>query len=250
MDRKVGVVTGAGGDIGIAVCEELARRGVGVLCVDRTQDFADRAAGAIRGLGGIAETAVADVSIEGDVAGYASRCRDIWGEANFFLNLAGIEGAQAPLMSYPTDMWDRVMNVNLRSMFLGLKAMFPLLHHADTPRIVNMASTGGLTATPMLAAYGASKHAVIGLTKTAAIEFARYGIAVNALCPGPVEGTMMGRIQEGEGGKSYERYETTTPQWRYGKPLEVAQLAAFLLLDCPMYMTGQAIGIDGGLTAA
>jgi len=128
--------------------------------------------------------------------------------------------------------------------------MFPLLHHADTPRIVNMASTGGLTATPMLAAYGASKHAVIGLTKTAAIEFARYGIAVNALCPGPVEGTMMGRIQEGEGGKSYERYETTTPQWRYGKPREVAQLAAFLLLDCPMYMTGQAIGLDGGLTAA
>ncbi|MFN8506496.1 MAG: SDR family NAD(P)-dependent oxidoreductase [Dehalococcoidia bacterium] len=250
MDRKVGVVTGAGGDIGIAVCQELARRGVGVLCVDRTEDYADRAANAIRALGGIAETAIADVSIEGDVAGYASRCRDIWGEANFFLNLAGIEGAQAPLMSYPTDMWDRVMNVNLRSMFLGLKAMFPLLHHADTPRIVNMASTGGLTATPMLAAYGASKHAVIGLTKTAAIEFARYGIAVNALCPGPVEGTMMGRIQEGEGGKAYERYETTTPQWRYGKPLEVAQLAAFLLLDCPMYMTGQAIGIDGGLTAA
>ncbi|MCC6387801.1 MAG: SDR family oxidoreductase [Dehalococcoidia bacterium] len=250
MDRKVGVVTGAGGDIGIAVCQELARRGVGVMCVDRTEDYAERAANAIRALGGIAETAIADVSIEGDVAGYASRCRDIWGEANFFLNLAGIEGAQAPLMSYPTDMWDRVMNVNLRSMFLGLKAMFPLLHHADTPRIVNMASTGGLTATPMLAAYGASKHAVIGLTKTAAIEFARYGIAVNALCPGPVEGTMMGRIQQGEGGQAYQRYETTTPQWRYGKPLEVAQLAAFLLLDCPMYMTGQAIGLDGGLTAA
>jgi len=249
MDRKVGVVTGAGGDIGIAVCEELARRGVGVLCVDRTQDFADRAAAAIHALGGIAETAVADVSVEGDVSGYASRCRDIWGEANFFLNLAGIEGAQAPLMSYPTDMWDRVMGVNVRGMFLGLKAMFPLLHHADTPRIVNMASTGGLSATPMLVAYGASKHAVIGLTKTAAIEFARYGIAVNALCPGPVEGTMMGRIAQGEGGKAYERYETTTPQWRYGKPLEVAQLAAYLLLDSPMYMTGQAIGLDGGLTA-
>lgn len=249
MDRKVGVVTGAGGDIGVAVCQELARRGVGVLCVDRTDELADRAAAAIKALGGIAETAAADVSIEGDVAQYASHCRDIWGEANFFFNLAGIEGAQAPLMSYPTEAWDRVMSVNLRGMFLGLKAMFPLLHHADTPRILNMASTGGMTATPMLAAYGASKHGVIGLTKTAAIEFARYGIAVNALCPGPVEGTMMGRIQQGEGGHAFERYEQTTPQWRYGKPLEVAQLAAYLLLDSPMYMTGQAIGLDGGLTA-
>ena len=115
--------------------------------------------------------------------------------------------------------------------------------------IVNVSSVGGVVAMPGVAVYCATKYAVNGLTKTAAIEFARYGIAVNALCPGPVEGTMMGRIAQGEGGKAYERYETTTPQWRYGKPLEVAQLAAYLLLDSPMYMTGQAIGLDGGLTA-
>lgn len=252
MDRMVGVVTGAGGDIGLAVCAELGRRGVGVLCVDRDSAGVERAAAACREAGGIAEVAVADVTHEGEVFSYADRCRELWGEANFFFNNAGIEGVESPLANYPVEAWDQVMAVNLKGVFLGLRAMLPLLRHADTPRIVNTASVAGLLATPMLAAYGASKHAVIGLTKTAAVEFAPYGIAVNALCPGPVDTQMMRRIEAGVAPGAAEaakqRYEQTIPMGRYASLNETADIAAYLLLDSPIYITGQAIALDGGLS--
>lgn len=252
MDGKVGVVTGAGGDIGLAVCEALGKRGTGVVCVDRTLALAEKGAQAVRAGGGSGEAAAADVSVEGDVVAYAGRCRELWGLAHFFFNNAGIEGAEAPLLTYPTDQWDRVLAVNLRGVFLGLKAMAPLLRHGDTPRIVNTASVAGMIATPMLSAYGASKHAVIGLTKTAAVELAPHGIAVNALCPGPVESAMMRRIEAGvapgAASAAKARYEATVPQGRYAQLSEVAELAVYLLLDCPVYLTGQAIALDGGLS--
>jgi 3alpha(or 20beta)-hydroxysteroid dehydrogenase len=250
MDRMVGVVTGAGGDIGTAVCAELGRRGVAVLCVDLDATAVERAAKVCREAGGIAEVAVADVTHEGEVFSYADRCRELWGEANFFFNNAGIEGAEMPLANYPVDAWDKVMAVNLKGVFLGLKAMFPLLRHADTPRVVNTASVAGLIATPMLSAYGASKHAVIGLTKTAAVEFAPYGIAVNALCPGPVDSMMMRRIESGvapdAADAARQQYEQTIPMGRYASLTETADIACYLLLDSPIYLTGQAIALDGG----
>jgi len=254
MDRRVGVVTGAGGDIGAAVCVELGRRGMAVLCVDRDTAAVERAGIACRAAGGLAEVAVADVTHEGEVFSYADRCRELWGEANFFFNNAGIEGVEAPLANYPVEAWDRVLAVNLKGVFLGLKAMLPLLRHADTPRIVNTASVAGLQATPMLAAYGASKHAVIGLTKTAAVEFAPYGIAVNALCPGPVDSGMMRRIESGVAPGAAEaarhQYEQTIPMGRYATLSETADIACYLLLDSPIYITGQAIALDGGLSVS
>jgi NAD(P)-dependent dehydrogenase (short-subunit alcohol dehydrogenase family) len=109
-----------------------------------------------------------------------------------------------------------------------------------------------MIATPMLAAYGASKHAVIGLTKTAAVELAPLGIAVNALCPGPVESAMMRRIEAGVGSgdtaAAHDQYRAMIPQGRYAHVEEVADLAVYLLLDCPTYLTGQAIALDGGLS--
>ncbi|MGK2965041.1 MAG: SDR family NAD(P)-dependent oxidoreductase [Tepidiformaceae bacterium] len=254
MDGRTGVVTGAGGDIGFAVCSALGKRGVSVLCVDRDLPAAERAAQAVRDAGGAAEAFQADVSVEGDAVAYSSRCRELYGEASFFFNNAGIEGAQAPLASYPTDAWDRVMSVNLRGVFLGLKEMYPLLRHGDTSRVLNTASVAGLSGTPMLAAYGASKHAVIGLTQTAAIEWAPNAITVNAICPGPVQSKMMGRIEEGiapgAGAAAHEGYARTIPMARYAALEEVADLATYLLLDCPVYMTGQAIALDGGMSVA
>lgn len=251
MDRCPGIVTGAGGDIGRAVCEHLAARNAVVLCVDRDEASARRGADASIAAGGKAEWIVADVTSEEQVAAYADRARELWGEVEFFFNNAGIEGAEAPLLSYPVETWDRVMAVNLRGVFLGIKAVAPVLHHADTPRILNTASVAGLIATPMIAAYGASKHAVIGLTKTAAVELAPLGIAVNAICPGPVESGVMSRIEAGvapgAASAARERYEQTIPMSRYASLNEVAMLATYLLLDSPMYLTGQAIALDGGL---
>ncbi|HEX6031244.1 MAG TPA: SDR family NAD(P)-dependent oxidoreductase [Tepidiformaceae bacterium] len=254
MDRKAGVVTGAGGDIGRAVCEHLAARQVAMLCVDRDEASVRATAEACVKAGAEAEWMVADVTVEGDASAYASKARSLWGEANFFFNNAGIEGVEAPLLSYPVEQWDRVLAVNLRGVFLGIKAMAPILHHADTPRIVNTASVAGLNGTPMLAAYGASKHAVIGLTKTAAIELAPLGISVNAICPGPVESQMMRRIEAGvapgQGEAARSRYEQNIPAGRYAGLNEVAMLATYLLLEAPIYLTGQAIAIDGGLVVS
>ncbi|MCC7366678.1 MAG: SDR family oxidoreductase [Dehalococcoidia bacterium] len=253
MDRRVGVVTGAGGNIGRATAELLGREGFGVLCVDSNQATVDATVAAIRAAGGLAEGFAADVTDEAQVYAYAAKCNELWGCANFFFNNAGVEGAKAPLASYPTDAWDKVIAVNLRGVFLGLKAMLPLLRHADAARVVNTASVAGIIGTPMLAAYGASKHAVVGLTMTAAIEFAPMDIAVNAICPGPVESDMMRRIEEGvapgAAAAAHDQYEQNIPATRYAKLEEVAELAVYLLTKSPMYMTGQAVAIDGAMTA-
>jgi 3alpha(or 20beta)-hydroxysteroid dehydrogenase len=253
MNGVMGVVTGAGGDIGLAVCQNLGERKATVLCVDIDEPRATRGAEAVRKAGGVAEAFVADVTNPEQVSAYADKARQLWGEARFFFNNAGIEGHEGPLANYPLDEWERVIATNLRGVFLGLKAMFPLLRHSDLARIVNTASVAGMIATPQLSAYGASKHAVIGLTKTAAVEFAPQTIAVNALCPGPVVSGMMERIEEGiapgAAGAARKGYEQTIPQHRYATLDEVANLATYLLLDAPIYLTGQAIALDGGLSA-
>jgi 3alpha(or 20beta)-hydroxysteroid dehydrogenase len=252
MAAKMGVVTGAGGDIGLSVCAHLARRESAILCVDRDEAMAQRAADMVRREGGKAEVMVADVTDEAQVLAYADKARQLWGEVQFFFNNAGIEGHEGPLSTYPVEEWDKVLAVNLRGVFLGLKAMFPLMRHAELSRIVNTASVAGMIATPQLAAYGASKHAVIGLTKTAAVEYATHDIAVNALCPGPVDSGMMRRIEEGvaPGAASAARqgYEQMIPFRRYASVNEVGSLATFLLLDSPIYMTGQAVALDGGMS--
>ncbi|MDW8046607.1 MAG: SDR family NAD(P)-dependent oxidoreductase [Chloroflexota bacterium] len=253
VDRYVGVVTGAGGDIGAAVCRALGARGCGVLCVDLTEELAARGAEEVRKAGGVADVCAAEVTDVRQVGADAGRARELWGVAHFFFNNAGIEGAESPIISYRLEDWERVFAVNVRGVFLGLKAMVHLLEHELVTRIVNTASVAGIIATPQLAAYGASKHAVIGLTKTAAVEFAPLNIAVNALCPGPVESQMMRRIERGLGGdegaaQAHREFEARIPHARYASLEEVAELATYLLLDCPVYLTGQAITLDGGLS--
>jgi NAD(P)-dependent dehydrogenase (short-subunit alcohol dehydrogenase family) len=237
----------------MAVCRRLGERGASVLAVDVNEAVAQRGAAACIAAGGQAEAMRADVTREAEVMAYAQRAITRWGQAAFFFNNAGIEGAEAPLLSYPVDAWDRVMAVNLRGVFLGLKAMAEPLRHADIAHVVNTASVAGLSATPSLAAYGASKHAVIGLTKTAAVEFAPYGIAVNAICPGPIESQMMRRIESGvspgQAEAAHRAYEQRVPAHRYATLEEVADLAVYLLVDSPIYLTGQAIAVDGGMTA-
>ena len=254
MDSKVGVVTGAGGDIGRAVCDELGQRGVQVLAVDLTEAAARRGADAVTKAGGTGHWCAADVSTQAGVAAYTDEARQLWGEAHFFFNNAGIEGPQRPLLSYPVEEWDRVLGVNLRGVFLGIKSMAHLLQHADNPHIVNTASVAGMIATPMLAAYGASKHAVIGLTKTAAVELAPMGISVNAICPGPVESQMMRRIESGlapgADASAKQAYEKMVPAGRYATLPEVANVAVYFLLDAPSYLTGQALALDGGLSVS
>jgi NAD(P)-dependent dehydrogenase (short-subunit alcohol dehydrogenase family) len=179
------------------------------------------------------------------------------GGIDAFFNNAGIEGAVAPTTAYPTDTFDKVISVNLRGVFLGLKYVMAAMEANGGGAIVNTASIAGLVGVGGVSAYVASKHAVLGLTKVAALEGAPLGIRVNAICPGPIEGRMMSSIGDqaaamlGLPDEDAARAAFTgmVPGGRYGKPAEVAELVAYLLGPTSTYMTGAAVPIDGAWTA-
>ena len=149
-------------------------------------------------------------------------------------------------MDYPEETFDRVLAVNVKAVWLGMKVVAPVLRGRGGGAIVNTASIAGLRGTPNLIAYTASKHAVVGMTKTAALELARHGIRVNAICPAPIETPM---AQALEAGMKRERLTASIPLRRYGTPEEVAALVLFLASDEAAYVTGGVYTVDGGAMA-
>ena len=253
FEGKVAVVTGAAGGIGRAAAARLAAEGARVVAVDLPDSDLDAALRAVAEAGGEAIAVPADVTRPADHERYAAAAVARFGGIDAFFNNAGIEGAVAPLADYPEDVFDRVMAVNVKGVWLGLRAVFPAMRARGGGAIVNTASTAGLGGTPHLVAYGASKHAVIGITRTAALEFARDGVRVNAICPAPIETRMMRSIERGGDPDDPESRRAAIaaglPLRRYGEPEEVAALAAFLLSDEASFTTGAAYPIDGGAKA-
>jgi 3alpha(or 20beta)-hydroxysteroid dehydrogenase len=247
----VAVVTGAGGVIGRELALALARHSAAVLSVDHDAGLAEETAEAVRAAGGDCVAHATDVTSEEQVAGMVEAATSRWGRLDWLANNAGIEGPAGPIEEFSTEGFRQVMEVNVLGVFLGMKHALPVMHRQGGGRIVNTASVAGLYATPRLVAYGASKHAVIGMTRTAAIENARRGIAVNAVCPGPQASRMMESIEQrvapDNPAAMHAAYEATVPMGRYGDPAEVAQVAAWLLAEAPSYLTGQTIVVDGGL---
>ena len=255
MNPPIGsIVTGAGGVIGRTICCELAARGASVMVVDTDLNAAEESAQMVRDGGAASVVVQADVTSEQDVAGYVQRAVELWGGVDWFANNAGIEGPAAPVTEFPAEDFRRVLDVNVTGVFLGLKHVIAAMRTRGGGRIVNSASVAGLYATPLLIAYGASKHAVIGMTRTAAIETASDGIKVNAVCPGPQYSRMMDSIEEHvrpDDPKSMrDAYTASVPMGRYGYPEEIASTVAWLLAEAPPYLTGQNIVIDGGLLVA
>ena len=253
FEGKVAVVTGAAGGIGRAAAARLAAEGARVVAVDLPDSDLDATLRAVAEAGGEAIAVPADVTRPADHERYAAGAVARFGGIDAFFNNAGIEGAVAPLADYPEDVFDRVMAVNVKGVWLGLRAVFPAMRARGGGAIVNTASTAGLGGTPHLVAYGASKHAVIGITRTAALEFARDGVRVNAICPAPIETRMMRSIERGGDPDDPESRRAAIaaglPLRRYGEPEEVAALAAFLLSDEASFTTGAAYPIDGGAKA-
>jgi NAD(P)-dependent dehydrogenase (short-subunit alcohol dehydrogenase family) len=253
FEGKVAVITGAAGGIGRATVERFAREGASVVAVDLPGTALDEAVAAAESEGASAIAIPADVTRAADVERYVSAARDRFGRIDAFFNNAGIEGWIGPLLSYPEDQFDRVLAVNVKGVWLGMKYVAPIMAANGGGAIVNTASVAGLTGTPGIIAYGASKHAVVGMTRTAALELAPIRIRVCAVCPSPIETRMMRALERGlnpdEPEVVHQQIASTNPLGRYGEPAEVAALVAYLCSDDASYLTGTIIPIDGGRMA-
>ncbi len=246
LDATV-VVTGAGGGIGTAVTEACLAEGASVLATDLPGAGLD----ALSRLDGVT-VVEADVTSRADWERVTDAAESV-GAISGLVNNAGIEGAVAPIIEYPEAMFDQVMGVNVKGVFLGLQAVGPLL--GDGSAVVNLSSVAGISGTAGIAPYSASKHAVIGLTKSAALEWADRGVRVNAVCPAPIDTRMIAALEDGLKGPDGDRavaraaLEAAIPVGRYGQPSEVADLIVYLLGDRSSFVNGEFIRIDGALKA-
>lgn len=247
---KAAIITGGGGGIGRATAVALAQKGFRVLVVDVDEIAARETVAAVNAAGGSATSFRADVTREDDCRAYVAACEERFGGVDGFLNNAGVEGPIAPIEDYPVEQFDRVLAVNVRGVFLGLKAVLPAMRRRGGGSVVNVSSQAGLRGVPGLSGYSASKHAVLALTKSAALEAAPDGIRVNTLCPGPTDTRMMADIEEvvRRGGGDPESFVERIPVGRYGNPQEIAAVAAFLIAEAPEFLTGAIVPVDGAMT--
>ena len=248
FDGKVIVITGGGGGIGRATAERFASEGARVALVDLDERALKDSATAVERAGGEALAIRADVTQAVDVRRYVAATVERFGAVDFFHNNAGVLGDLKPLTEYAEETFDRVLAVNVRGVWLGMKYVAPAMR-APGAAIVNTASIAGLMGSRNIVAYTASKHAVIGLTRTAALELAPRGIRVNAVCPAPIETNMAKALEAAAGSGARERLTATLPLRRFGEPAEVASLVAFLCSADAAYITGGLYTVDGGATA-
>lgn len=253
FDGKVALITGGGGGIGRATAVGFAARGAKVVVVDRDQAAGEASANIVRQQGGDAHFVPADVTKSADVQNYVKATLDKYGRIDCFYNNAGIEGAVAPVYNYDEDMFDRVMAVNVKGVFLGLRHVLPVMIRQGSGAVVNTGSVAGLVGTPGMPAYVASKHAVLGITKSTAGEVARMGIRVNAVCPGPIDTRMIhslhAMLSPDDPAAAGARYQNSIPIGRYGTAEEIANLVLFLCSDLASNITGAQYVADGGRTA-
>jgi 3-hydroxybutyrate dehydrogenase len=252
LSGRRALVTGGGRGIGRAAALALARAGGDVAVAARTKAEVEAVASEIRALGRKAEALTADVSRVQDVKALVQGARAALGGLDILVNAAGI-APTAPLVKTPDELWHSVLAVNLSGVFYATREVLPEMAERGFGRVVNVASIAGKSAMPYIAAYAASKHGVLGLTKVAALEMAQKGVTVNAVCPGYVDTPMTDAgiaaivTKTGQKAEDIRRHlEQMSPQKRMVTSEEVAALVVFLCGDEARGITGQALNVDGG----
>ncbi len=245
---KVALITGAGSGIGRAAALLFAREGAAVVVSDVTVQAGEETVAAIKAAGGRAsfiETNVADAAA---VEALIARTVKIDGRLDCAFNNAGIEGLTALTADCTEENWDRTLATNLKGVWLCLRAELKQMLEQGGGAIVNTASVAGLVGFVGLPAYVASKHGIVGLTKTAALEYAQHGIRVNAICPGVIQTAMIDRLAQ-RSPQAMAGFNAMEPVGRLGRPEEIAEAALWLCSDAASFVTGAALAVDGGLVA-
>lgn len=243
---KVVIVTGAAGGIGIAAARKFAAEGAKLALVDLKREALEEAAGDIDG----ALLLTADVSKEEEVKDYVERTVEAYGRIDVFVNNAGVNGDFKPIEEQTFENYQTVLGINVIGAAMGLKHVVAQMKTQGSGAIVNTASNGGLLGAPGMSAYVASKHALIGINKSVALEVAGDGIRVNAVCPSGVDTQMMRSIEtnarKGHEDEARKEFEKSVPMGRYAEADEIADLMLFLASDKASFITGAYYRIDGG----
>ncbi len=244
---RSGIVTGAGSGLGRATAQRFASIGARVVVADVNAEAGEAVVAEITSAGGIAIFVSTDVTDPTACESLVSACVDTFGTLDFAVNNAGTTGTPGSVVDYPLDAWRATMAVNLDGVFFAMRAELPSMVAAGRGAIVNVASGAGLVGFAGLPAYVASKHGVVGLTKSAALECAARGVRINCVCPGSVRTPMLEGFMGGD--ERMERAMTAgVPMGRLGRPAEIAEAIVWLCSDAASYMVGHALVCDGGAT--
>lgn len=248
ITNTVALVTGAASGIGRATAERFADEGAQVVVADVVDDGGTETVELIENDGGDAVFVHTDVTNADDIQAMVDTALDTYGQLDFAVNNAGIEGTSAPTTELTEDDWHRVIDINLKGVWLGMKHEIPAILDTDGGAIVNTSSVAGYNGFPDLAPYVASKHGVIGLTKTAALEYSAQGVRVNAVAPGVINTPMVSRTFEDDP-EGLEQVLGAEPIGRLGEPEEIASAIVYLCSDDASFVTGFPMAVDGGYIA-